>query len=551
MPRARRSCSRTSGACSARCSRRRCRLSPGSRAYSPGVPAEIDPDRYPSLVGAARGELRAVRRAAGVHESRHDDDVRRSRAPLSRAFAAYLQALPGAQTRRSRGDHGAEHAAVARRAIRHLARRHGRRERQPDVHDPGARAPARRQRRARRSSCSRISRIRVAAALPNTKVETVIVTRLGDHCSPLKRAVVNFVVKHVKRLVRPWRIRGRRRLPRRARARQRRSPIRRRVSKGSDLAFLQYTGGTTGRAKGAMLTQRNMVANTLQAAAWARPFFARRRRRRRDAVAALPRVLADGEPVLLRRARRPQPADHRSARLQGLRRAAAEAPVRVHDRRQHAVQRAAARAGLRRARLLVAARRAWAAAWPCSATSPTRWQAVTGVRDRAGLRPHRSVADRQRQSAASQGVQRLGRRAVPVDGRRDLRRRRPTSSASARSARSARAARKSWPAIGSAPTKPRKSVRRRLAAHRRRRAARRERASCSSRTARRTSSSCRASRSIRTRSRTSRCCQAGVREAAAIGVPDAQSGEVVKLFVVRKRPRADGRRRPRARARAA
>ena len=48
----------------------------------------------------------------------------------------------------------------------------------------------------------------VAAALPNTKVETVIVTRLGDHCSPLKRAVVNFVVKHVKKLVRPWRIAG-------------------------------------------------------------------------------------------------------------------------------------------------------------------------------------------------------------------------------------------------------------------------------------------------------------------------------------------------------
>ena len=43
---------------------------------------------------------------------------------------------------------------------------------------------------------------------------------------------------------------------------------------GGDLAFLQYTGGTTGRAKGAMLTQRNMVANTLQAAAWARPLFA-------------------------------------------------------------------------------------------------------------------------------------------------------------------------------------------------------------------------------------------------------------------------------------
>ena len=48
----------------------------------------------------------------------------------------------------------------------------------------------------------------VAAALPNTEVKHVIVTRLGDHCSPLKRAIVNFVVKHVKRLVRPWRIAG-------------------------------------------------------------------------------------------------------------------------------------------------------------------------------------------------------------------------------------------------------------------------------------------------------------------------------------------------------
>mgnify|MGYP006175823167 CR=1 FL=1 len=44
-----------------------------------------------------------------------------------------------------------------------------------------------------------------------------------------------------------------------------------------DIAFLQYTGGTTGRAKGAMLTQRNMVANTLQAAAWAAQYPRARR----------------------------------------------------------------------------------------------------------------------------------------------------------------------------------------------------------------------------------------------------------------------------------
>ena len=111
----------------------------------------------------------------------------------------------------------------------------------------------------------------VAAALPRTAVKNVIVTRLGDHCSPLKRAVVNFVVKHVKKLVRPWRIAG---AVRYRAALARGATLRYTAPRltGRDLAFLQYTGGTTGRAKGAMLTQRNMVANTLQAAAWARPF---------------------------------------------------------------------------------------------------------------------------------------------------------------------------------------------------------------------------------------------------------------------------------------
>jgi long-chain acyl-CoA synthetase len=112
----------------------------------------------------------------------------------------------------------------------------------------------------------------VAAALPRTPVKTVIVTRLGDHCAAMKRVVVNFVVKRVKKLVRPWQIPGviayRDALARGATLTYTAPRL-----TGRDLAFLQYTGGTTGRAKGAMLTQRNMVANTLQAAAWARPFF--------------------------------------------------------------------------------------------------------------------------------------------------------------------------------------------------------------------------------------------------------------------------------------
>jgi len=99
------------------------------------------------------------------------------------------------------------------------------------------------------------------------------VTRLGDHCSPLKRAVVNFVVKHVKKLVPPWQIAGAVSYSA-ALARGARQKYTAPRLVGGDLAFLQYTGGTTGRAKGAMLTQRNMIANTLQAAAWARPSYA-------------------------------------------------------------------------------------------------------------------------------------------------------------------------------------------------------------------------------------------------------------------------------------
>ena len=100
----------------------------------------------------------------------------------------------------------------------------------------------------------------------------MIVSKVGDHLPWPKRAIVNFVVKHVQRRVRPSHV------PnaiayRDALARGARLPFRRPDLRGADVAFLQYTGGTTGRAKGAMLTHRNLVANTLQCAAWVAPFY--------------------------------------------------------------------------------------------------------------------------------------------------------------------------------------------------------------------------------------------------------------------------------------
>ncbi|MEW6164471.1 MAG: AMP-binding protein [Pseudomonadota bacterium] len=106
-----------------------------------------------------------------------------------------------------------------------------------------------------------------ARALPGTRVKHVIVTGLGDMLGAFKGALVNAVVRHVKRLVPPWRIKGAMGW-REALARGRRAGFAPVAARGADIAFLQYTGGTTGVAKGAMLTHRNIVANLQQAHAW-------------------------------------------------------------------------------------------------------------------------------------------------------------------------------------------------------------------------------------------------------------------------------------------
>ncbi len=98
-------------------------------------------------------------------------------------------------------------------------------------------------------------------------VDHVIVTGLGDMLGGLKAPLVNFVVRHVKRMVPdwsiPWSVRWWQAL-REGGTHVLEPP----EVDGEDLAFLQYTGGTTGVAKGAMLTHRNMVANVEQMSAW-------------------------------------------------------------------------------------------------------------------------------------------------------------------------------------------------------------------------------------------------------------------------------------------
>jgi long-chain acyl-CoA synthetase len=103
--------------------------------------------------------------------------------------------------------------------------------------------------------------------LPDTSVNTVITTRIGDMLRLPKSLLVNFVVKHVKHMVPEWQLAGaldwHRAMDLGARERLADVPV-----GGDDVAFLQYTGGTTGTAKGAMLTHRNMVGNLQQTSAW-------------------------------------------------------------------------------------------------------------------------------------------------------------------------------------------------------------------------------------------------------------------------------------------
>ncbi|MDS4041844.1 MAG: long-chain-fatty-acid--CoA ligase, partial [Candidatus Competibacter sp.] len=103
--------------------------------------------------------------------------------------------------------------------------------------------------------------------LDKTPVKTVIMTQLGDLFPFLKRMLVNFVVKRVKKMVPAWNIPGaisfNQALGAGAGMALTDVPL-----NHDDIAFLQYTGGTTGVSKGAMLTHGNMVANLQQASAW-------------------------------------------------------------------------------------------------------------------------------------------------------------------------------------------------------------------------------------------------------------------------------------------
>jgi long-chain acyl-CoA synthetase len=111
----------------------------------------------------------------------------------------------------------------------------------------------------------------LAQVIGRTKVRQAIVTSIGEMLG-FKGIVVDVVLRHVKKMIPAWTLPGSIRLSD-ALADGRKRTLERVPLVLEDIAFLQYTGGTTGVAKGAMLLHKNVVANMLQARAWLTPFL--------------------------------------------------------------------------------------------------------------------------------------------------------------------------------------------------------------------------------------------------------------------------------------
>ena len=229
--------------------------------YPDGIPATIDPDLYPNVLAVLKEscERFADKPAfSNLGKTITYGDLYR----LSGEFAAYLQTHAGLQP----GDRIAvqlpnvlQYPIVVFGAMRagyvvvNTNPLYTAREMEHQFKDSGARALV----------CLANMAHLAEEVLPKTDIQHVIVTEVADMLPPLKRMLVNAVVKYVKKMVPAWTIPGA--VPFvKAMGAGASSSFTEAHPKAEDTAVLQYTGGTTGVAKGAMLTHRNLVANMLQ-----------------------------------------------------------------------------------------------------------------------------------------------------------------------------------------------------------------------------------------------------------------------------------------------
>jgi long-chain acyl-CoA synthetase len=233
--------------------------------YPSGMPTEIDPDQFGSIPELFEKIVATFADKPAVHNLgctwTYAELERRSR-----AFAAFLQALPGMTK-------GERVAIMAPNLLQYPVALFGilragmvvvnvnplytPRELEHQLQDSGAQAIV-----IVENFASVLEQV-----LRNTPIKHVITTQIGDLLPTPKRWMVNTLIKKVKKMVPAWRIDGAIRF-RAALKRGAAMALRPVEIKCEDIAFLQYTGGTTGVAKGAMLTHRNILANVEQTGVW-------------------------------------------------------------------------------------------------------------------------------------------------------------------------------------------------------------------------------------------------------------------------------------------
>jgi len=238
------------------------------KQYPAGVPTDIDPDQYASIpemfeqACAAYGHLPAYTNMGATLTYAQLD-------ALSRAFAAWLQ-------RKSELAAGDRVALMMPNVLQYPVALYGvlragmvvvntnplytPRELEHQLKDSGAKAIV---------IVENFAHV-LQQVLPRTDLKKVLVTRIGDLLGLPRGMIVNFVLRHVRKQIPAWSMPGSITF-KSALSAGLGLKLERALLGPQDIAFLQYTGGTTGVAKAAVLTHRNMVANVLQANAWLKP----------------------------------------------------------------------------------------------------------------------------------------------------------------------------------------------------------------------------------------------------------------------------------------
>ena len=240
-------------------------------SYPPGVPADIDPDQYRSLVDLMEASFKQYAERTAFSFMGHD----LSYADLdqhSRAMAAYLQSLGLAKGDRvaimmpNVPQYPMAVAAILRAGfvVVNVNPLYTPRELEHQLKDSGAKAIF-----IIENFASTLEK-----CIGQTSVAHVVLCTMGDRLGWLKGSLVNYVVRNVKKMVPEFN------LPRAvpfntALSQGRSAPFTPPSIGPDDIAVLQYTGGTTGVSKGAVLLHRNVVANVLQSEAWNAPVMQR------------------------------------------------------------------------------------------------------------------------------------------------------------------------------------------------------------------------------------------------------------------------------------